>query len=55
MDQYAWWLKTKEFPDIHFPSIFDKTLEYLNKIFALKGPFDGVFGFSQGGGIYNDN
>lgn len=49
-EQHAWWLKTKEFPGINFAANFDRTLDYLNKIFLYKGPFDGVFGFSQGGG-----
>ena len=28
---------------------FKETLEYINTIFQTKGPFDGIFGFSQGG------
>jgi hypothetical protein len=50
MEQHAWWIKTKEFPGIDFAGNFDKTLDYINNVFRTKGPFDGVFGFSQGGG-----
>jgi len=28
---------------------FNETMDYINEIFQTKGPFDGIFGFSQGG------
>ena len=31
-----------------FTAQFEKTLDYLDELFATKGPFDGVWGFSQG-------
>jgi hypothetical protein len=43
--------KAKEFPTVDFPANFQKTLSYINKIFLTQGPFDGVFGFSQGGAL----
>jgi hypothetical protein len=46
--QHAWWLKTVDFPSVDFKACFDKTLDYMNRIFIEKGPFDGVFGYSQG-------
>ena len=46
--QYAWWLKTQDFPCVNFKACFDQTLDYMNKNFLEKGPFDGIFGYSQG-------
>ena len=51
--QRAWWLKTKDFPNVDFKACFEHTLQYLEKMFAEKGPFDGVLGFSQGNLNFN--
>lgn len=40
----AWWRSSDEGVYLQF----DETIEFLNKEFAQHGPFDGVFGFSQG-------
>lgn len=40
----AWW-KTS---DDGSYTLFDETIEFLNEEIAKNGPFDGVFGFSQG-------
>jgi len=47
-NERGWWLKDNETP-ADFEAHFDQTLLFLNKVFETKGPFDGVFGFSQGG------
>ena len=39
----------KEWPNENFQANFDATLDFINRIFKEKGPFDAVFGFSQGG------
>lgn len=40
----AWWKASDDGKYTHF----DETIEYLNEEIAKQGPFDGVFGFSQG-------
>jgi hypothetical protein len=42
---YAWWYSDRD--DKEGKGIF-LTLDYMRGIFKDKGPFDGVFGFSQG-------
>lgn len=42
----GWFLKTDNVPDPE--GDFEKTLDHVNKIFEEKGPFDGIWGFSQG-------
>jgi len=40
----AWWKASDE----GSYTLFDETIEYLNEEIVKQGPFDGVFGFSQG-------
>ena len=47
-NERGWWLKDTETP-LDFEAHFTHTLSFLNEVFETKGPFDGVFGFSQGG------
>jgi hypothetical protein len=47
----CWFLKWTERPTNNstaFIEDFEKTLDYLDQVFAEKGPFDGIWGFSQG-------
>ncbi|GAA5980279.1 hypothetical protein JCM11641_005527 [Rhodosporidiobolus odoratus] len=47
----AWWFAEPSTGDGHYRKFrdFDATLRYLRDILEKQGPFDGVFGFSQGG------
>ncbi len=50
--QKGWWLKSSDFNEHnvkYFKRDFEKTLQYMNQVFGEKGPFDGIFAFSQGG------
>ncbi len=47
-NERGWWLRDAETP-VDFEAHFANTLSFLNEVFEAKGPFDGVFGFSQGG------
>jgi predicted esterase len=50
--QKGWWLKSSDFNEHnlkYFQRDFEKTLQHMNQLFAEKGPFDGIFAFSQGG------
>lgn len=43
----CWWDATDDPNDIRYVGL-EATIEYIDEIFATKGPFDGVLGFSQG-------
>lgn len=45
---YAWWEADHETKDFEG---FEKTVAFLKDILEKDGPFDGVMGFSQGGGL----
>lgn len=47
---YAWYLREPNEDNTgYIYKGLQETLDYLEKVFEDKGPFDGVFGFSQGG------
>ncbi|KAG9416579.1 hypothetical protein AC1031_000974 [Aphanomyces cochlioides] len=50
VEQYAWW-NFEHHPDTDSYSYvgIEETIEYLDSIVRTQGPFDGIFGFSQGG------
>lgn len=47
----GWFLKSCDRERAKQNADFNNTLDHLNDIFKLKGPFDGVWGFSQGATI----
>ncbi|RHX97859.1 hypothetical protein DYB36_009102 [Aphanomyces astaci] len=48
--QYAWWtFERRTDHDAYSYAGVEDTLSYLDNIIRTQGPFDGIFGFSQGG------
>ncbi|GMH40939.1 hypothetical protein BSKO_08843 [Bryopsis sp. KO-2023] len=48
---YEWWNAVEDDDGDVFYEGWDKTLEYLEKYMGEEGPFDGLFGFSQGANL----
>lgn len=52
--QFSWWnYQVDEENGTHSYSHVEESLEYVANICREQGPFDGVFGFSQGGMMAN--
>ena len=52
-NQRGWWFsdENNSYDALNYTACstgFDKTVEHIQKVFESQGPFDGVFGFSQG-------
>lgn len=48
--QFSWWNYHKdEITNEHEFSLVNESIDYIANIYREQGPFDGVFGFSQGG------
>lgn len=48
-DTYMWWDAEIRDPE---GKGFDQTVEYMKQVFKQYGPFDGIFGFSQGNRMF---
>lgn len=50
MRQFSWWnFRIDEQTGTHRYTLLEEAVDYIGAFVRKEGPFDGVFGFSQGG------